>query len=435
MRRYCTHCLRRGSALLRQQHRAACRHPGTFGNRASGVLEPAFMLRIALRVARLFRRRHGWQGSGRARHAACQWRRPGFPMGRRVGVHRAIGGGHAAPVHRIMLPVGGRCRAHGGCVVAAPRVDDRAIRDGCIVAVVVIVVDVDHADLAARPVEPAEQHARAHADTRAMEKSVRESRPWPKAGPGRPMDRRPRGPPPSAIDHQRVVVRHVGDLRIGLFQHQYRFLPDHADLLVRLQVTGHPGTVAQALHRLHHPGLLVKKCVAQLLRPVDSLVHHRQQLRECHQCVDTRVPAIRLGRAHRLVTPEMRIRARQARGLPDFERVGRGHQYLRQQRIGIERDRRQHLVQTGLRKRRPVRHPPVVGIRHRLCKCLRKRRECGQQGHQGETGKLFHDPTPVATRSLRIRQLNAPCAAGVHGNCNKLLASGATPSIAYRFVR
>jgi len=48
-------------------------------------------------------------------------------------------------------------------------------------------------------------------------------------------------------------------------------------------------------------------------------------------------------------------------GLHHLERIGRRHQHLRQQRIGIERDRRQQLVE-------------LFRLEQRLVRCGRRRR-------------------------------------------------------------
>jgi hypothetical protein len=76
-------------------------------------------------------------------------------------------------------------------------------------------------------------------------------------------------------------------------------------------------------------------------------------LRERDHRLDADVPGLLLHRLDGGVALDVRIRLDPARGLNDLQRIGRGHQHLRQQRIRIQRDRRhQRLDLLGLERRR-----------------------------------------------------------------------------------
>ena len=125
------------------------------------------------------------------------------------------------------------------------------------------------------------------------------------------------------------------------------------------------GLGAQPLHGIHDIGLLRQEGVAERLRPVELAVHHLEDLGKRHQGFDAGIPVLLLERRIQLIASELRIVGilNPARGQVDLERVGRGHQDLGEQRIGIERDRREKLVEL-LRRDRPAPDwpaPRVVG--------------------------------------------------------------------------
>ena len=124
-----------------------------------------------------------------------------------------------------------------------------------------------------------------------------------------------------------------------------RRLHDDLLLLGRLQVAFGLRLGAQALHGVHHVLLLREERVAELLGPVELLVHHREHLRERDQRLDARVPGLALAARPRGPCPSaFGFAFEPARRFDDLERIGRGHQHLREQRVGIERDRRDELL-------------------------------------------------------------------------------------------
>ena len=54
--------------------------------------------------------------------------------------------------------------------------------------------------------------------------------------------------------------------------------------------------MAQALHPCHDVGLLREKGVAEFLGPLELVAHILQNPRKRHQCLDARVPVLRLER-------------------------------------------------------------------------------------------------------------------------------------------
>ena len=185
------------------------------------------------------------------------------------------------------------------------------------------------------------------------------------------MDRRIGGPPPRPVHHQRVVVGHIDELGADRIQHQARPAVEHAQAIIRAQIARGLRPAPQGLHRIHHLRLLIEERVAQRLRPLRVLVHALEHLRECDQRFHARVPVLALGRAHRVVAGKTGAGPGPARGFDHFERVGRCHQDLRQQRVGVERDRREHLVEFLLRK-----HIGGLGERAAL---RQRQRERGEQ--------------------------------------------------------
>jgi len=129
------------------------------------------------------------------------------------------------------------------------------------------------------------------------------------------------------------------------------------------------------LHGIHDILLLREEGVAELLRPVELLVHHRQHVGKRDQRFHARVPGFFLDGLRDRIAFDVGMLLLPARRLHDFQRIGRGHEDLREQRIRIQRDRRDDLFQ-------------LFGLeRWRLCWCLRLsvrlRSRCLFCGHGG----------------------------------------------------
>ena len=169
----------------------------------------------------------------------------------------------------------------------------------------------------------------------------------------------------------------------------------------------------QSLDRGRDVGLLGDHRVADLLGPFELAVHHRQDLREGDQRRDAGVPALVLDGSQRGIAREIGIVLGPARRLDDFQRIGRRHQDLRQQRIGIERDRRQELVELSRRE-------GLAGIRGSGLRLSRGRRRCLRcrptadagdkecHGHGNPFASLHVYPLARVARLSRMRRRRDP---------------------------
>ena len=92
-----------------------------------------------------------------------------------------------------------------------------------------------------------------------------------------------------------------------------------------------------------------------------GFIEHFQHLRKRHERLHTRIPGLLLERVSQLPALERRVARllNPAIGFDDFQRIGRRHQHLGDERIRIERDRREHLTGLLCRQRRG-------GLRRRL---------------------------------------------------------------------
>ena len=125
------------------------------------------------------------------------------------------------------------------------------------------------------------------------------------------------------------------------------------DHLLRRRFPGIAGRLrlgSQRLHGVHHVRLLREECVAELLGPVEFVAHHLERLRHRGQRFDARIPGLALHLAFECLALNTGILLRPSRGFDNFERIGRGHQNLAEQRVWIERDRRHELLDLGFRK-------------------------------------------------------------------------------------
>ena len=167
--------------------------------------------------------------------------------------------------------------------------------------------------------------------------------------PGPPEHRAVRGPPPRSINHQRIVVANVHVLRIDRLHGDRRALLIDLLLAVAAQVPGGLRALPQGLHRGHGLRLLAEEGVAQVGGPLRALAHPREHVGIRDQRLHARLPRLVLHHLHRVVAAHARVAARPVRGLRYLVGVDRGSEDLREERIGIKRDRREQRVELGLR--------------------------------------------------------------------------------------
>ncbi|CUJ75795.1 Uncharacterised protein [Achromobacter sp. 2789STDY5608621] len=248
-----------------------------------------------------------------------------------------IGVGRVAATLRVVLP--GHAVAIGIAGV-----------DALVDVDVVVAVDVD-VDVVAAPVETAPQgidrrHPQAEADAGHQRGGERRAGRW------RVVGGRIGGIGPGAVDHGGVVAGHVDHLRIGRLDHHHGLAAriGSRDLLLRraVQVACLARLRPQPLDRVHHVVRLRQEGVAQRPDPLRLAAHHVHDGRKRDQGFDARVPGLGLDRLHGRVAGLAGMPGGpQGRGR-DVIGIGRPHQDLRQEGIGIERHGRQQLVQLPL---------------------------------------------------------------------------------------
>ena len=112
-----------------------------------------------------------------------------------------------------------------------------------------------------------------------------------------------RRPEADTEDDRRILDWNVNVIRLDRLDHDVRRRPhiararcrrDPPDplLLARLQIAGSLCLVAQRLNRPLYVVGLGQKSLAELLGPVQSIVHHRQHLRDRRQSLDARIPRL-----------------------------------------------------------------------------------------------------------------------------------------------
>jgi hypothetical protein len=216
---------------------------------------------------------------------------------------------------------------------------------GVIARRVVVTGRVDDHHAALRPVEAAEKepgrdvYPRAPVVSRIAVVVVRG---------GCPHHGRIRRPPPAAVHDIGIVIGHVHHPGLGGLDDDGLFFAHHLGVFVRGQRPRGIGARAQELDRVHHLRFLVQHRVAEAPRPVEVLIEPGQEIRERHERLDAGIPLTIRDGSDGVLTLEVGILPRPARGFDDFQRIRGGDQDLGQQRIRIQRDRRQHLVELGL---------------------------------------------------------------------------------------
>ena len=153
------------------------------------------------------------------------------------------------------------------------------------------------------------------------------------------------GSPGRTVNDHGIVNRHINDLWIG-GPDEDRFLLDDDRLLIGGgKIPLRAGAIPHALDGFHHVVLLAEHGIAEILRPVEIVVEQGEGFREGNEGFDTRLPRLRL---HGLVesgSAESLVFLAPAAGLDDLQGIGGRHHGLREQIIGIERDRCDQLLQ------------------------------------------------------------------------------------------
>jgi hypothetical protein len=87
---------------------------------------------------------------------------------------------------------------------------------------------------------------------------------------------------------------------------------------------------------------------AEVVQPLRAFIHAHEEVREGDKRLHHRVPRLVLDGAQRIVAAHMRVGAYPARRRGDLVRARRRNQHLRDDVIGLQRDRREHRVELAL---------------------------------------------------------------------------------------
>ena len=150
-------------------------------------------------------------------------------------------------------------------------------------------------------------------------------------------------------DYLGVVLRNIDNLRIGRLNHHHLrgalILYLNRLLLIALECPHRISLLTEALNRIHNHPLICGERLPNGRKVVDVLRHHVEDLRKIHQRNESRIKALCLGRVGARLAAQAPILVQPAINVEDLLRIGRCCADLRQQRVGVEGDRRQQLVQ------------------------------------------------------------------------------------------
>ena len=144
-------------------------------------------------------------------------------------------------------------------------------------------------------------------------------------------------------------MRDVYDLRIGRLNHIDRLSPGllhgHGLLLIAAQRARGVSLSSQALNGICNPRLIGSEGIPDGGVVVKVLRHHVEDLREIHECDECGVKTLLLRRIGEGCSRQARICRQPIVNVQDLLRVCRSGHYLRQQRVRIQRDGGQQLIQ------------------------------------------------------------------------------------------
>ncbi len=194
----------------------------------------------------------------------------------------------------------------------------------------------------AAPAAPAREIA-AHVDTRSKPETE------PKSKTVRVPQIRVSSPHGGTPHVSRIVDRNVDDLRIG------RLYLDGALVVLRVggdhllrrgrQPAVRLGPGSHSLHRAHHIGLLGQEGVPQVRGPADIVAQQLQRIRKRDQRLNTGIPVLLFGGIHQLRALKIAVLLNPLLRLDDLQRIRARGQYLAEEWVGVECDRRNQVIQ------------------------------------------------------------------------------------------
>ncbi len=220
----------------------------------------------------------------------------------------------------------------------------------------------------ASPATPTREVA-AHVNPRAEREPEPESRRVPQVVVARPI----RGSP----DVGRTIDGNIDHLRIGRHDLDcslvildvlgYHLLGSRPQTSIRPCLRAHP------LHRAHHIGLLSEERVPKVGRPADIVGQQVERIRKRDQRLDARVPILLAGGFHARRSLKLAVLAHPLMCLNDLQRIRAGGQHLAEQRVRVQRDRRDQVIQL-VRRQKWRSLLCILGRRGLLDRWLRKGR-------------------------------------------------------------
>ena len=147
-----------------------------------------------------------------------------------------------------------------------------------------------------------------------------------------------------AIDNRGRIRRHIDDIWISLLDDDHRlFLNDlclYSLLRVGLQGSCALRFLAHSLNGVHNVALLREKSIAKFCRPLNVIGQPLHQVWESRHSLNARVPRLFRDSIGKRLALQVFISLKPLLKLYDFERVGRSHKRLAEQRVRIKRDGR-----------------------------------------------------------------------------------------------
>ena len=206
-----------------------------------------------------------------------------------------------------------------------------------------------------------------------------------------PMKKPGRG---AAEDDERIVDRDVVEIGVEGMDLDVAALVDDIDIGVGGEVAVAVGLAAQALDGVHHVVALDEDGVAELAGPVGVAGHHVEHGREGQQREDAGVPGKVVGGngGAEGIAMEVAVLVGPLGGVRDFVPVGGCGEGLGEQRIGIERDAIDELVELLGRERRGrwraglLGHLLVIRRRGRLAADRAEARSIAAAGREAAAG-------------------------------------------------
>lgn len=150
----------------------------------------------------------------------------------------------------------------------------------------------------------------------------------------------------------RAVDRNVHHLRIGRQDLNGILVHGHHLLAGGVQPAVRPGLRAHSLHRAHYVGLLGQERIPKVGSPADVVGQQIERIRKRYQRLDARVPVLQPGSVHQLSSLEVAVPPEPLVRFHDFQRIRTRRQYLAEQRVGVQRDRRHQVIQLVRREKR-----------------------------------------------------------------------------------